>query len=60
MSATHIKMAAMNILGANPIFTVSDIVYPHKTYGPRIQPNLELTFIFEGDIRVRIDGKDKF
>ena len=53
-------MAAMNILGANPIFTVSDIVYPHKTYGPRIQPNLELTFIFEGDIRVRIDGKDKF
>jgi len=30
MSATHIKMAALNIFGANPRFTVRDIVYPIK------------------------------
>lgn len=60
MSANHIKMSGVNIFGANPRFMVRDCIYPDRTYGPRIQPNLELTFVFEGDFRVRIDGQDHY
>jgi AraC family transcriptional regulator of arabinose operon len=51
----------MNLLGINPRFTVGDVVYKkHGHYGPRIQKNLQLVYIFKGDALIRINGKEHY
>jgi len=49
----------MNLCGVNPRFYIGDFVYEaHGCFGPRIQQNLQVVYIFEGDAVIRIDGKE--
>jgi len=51
----------MNLFGANPRFYIGDFIYnKHGSCGPRIQKNLQLVYIFEGDAIIRISGKEHY
>lgn len=51
----------MNIFGENPNLKRSEIVYyKNGRFGPRLQGNLQLVYIFEGDALISIDGTTEY
>ncbi len=49
----------MNLFGINPRFYIGYFVYKAGgRLGPRIQQNLQLVYIFEGEALIRLDGRE--
>jgi AraC-like DNA-binding protein len=50
----------MDIFGKNPSFHVGEVVYErHGSFGPRVQPNLQLVYVFRGEASVEVDGRER-
>ena len=59
MPAALINISAMNIFGTNPHFRFGYAVYDeHGSCGPRIQKNLQLVYIHEGEANIFLDGEE--
>ena len=55
------KPICNDLFGASPQFHVGVFTYEEQGHlGPRIQQNLQLVYIFEGDAVIRIDGKNHY
>ncbi len=51
-------MSQMNIWQGEPELTIGDVIYPpHGRLGPRIQPNLQLVYVWDGSARIWINGR---
>lgn len=59
MPATLINMSKMNLFGQHPRFSFGYAVYnAHGSCGPRIQNNLQLVYLYEGEARILVNGNE--
>ncbi len=59
MPAVLINISVMNLFGQNPHFYFGYAVYDaHGSCGPRIQRNLQLVYIHEGEALISVNGEE--
>jgi len=59
MPAAHINISEVNLFGKNPEFYFGYTVYDaHGRCGPRIQKNLQLVYIHEGESLISVNGEE--
>ncbi len=57
MPAKLINISIMNLFGVNPEFYFGYTIYDaHGSCGPRLQKNLQLVYLYEGEAQVRVAG----
>jgi len=50
----------MNLFGRNSQFYFGYAIYDaHGSCGPRLQKNLQLVYLYEGEARIKVDGKER-
>ena len=52
----RLNISKMNFFGQNPKYNFGDVIYDkHGSCGPRMQTNLQLVYIYEGEARIQVD-----